>query len=44
MAHDRASLDGGDARQESQHATLLGTSLGLERVRQWHRHISEKLL
>lgn len=30
MAHARTSLDGRDARQESQHGALLATGLGLE--------------
>ena len=33
MAHDRTSLDGGDAQQKSQHGTFLATGLGLEGLR-----------
>ena len=33
MAYARTSLDGRDARQESQHGAFLATSLGLEGLR-----------
>lgn len=33
MAHARTSLDGRDARQESQHGAFLATGLGLEGLR-----------
>ena len=33
MAHARTSLDGRDARQESQYGAFLATSLGLEGLR-----------
>lgn len=33
MAHHGTPLDGGNAKQESQHGAFPGTSLGLENVR-----------
>ena len=36
MAHDRASMDGRDEVEESQHGTLFEASLGLERLSVLH--------
>ena len=40
MAHDRTSLDGGDAQQKSQHGTFLATGLGLEGLRMGSSNVS----
>lgn len=47
MAHARTSLDGRDARQESQHGAFLATGLGLEGLRigiQMSRVVSARML